>query len=247
MISFLAFAVLFPEPAHFLAVDGLVLGSLQNHFWRKMETAEPRSGAIKFTKVGIGKTLAGYIASGIVKGEPNPVGYVEGVGSDTPDGVLFSGRVTIPRKVTILSNQNSAYLAVTRKFLLDHGVNSAPRITKVVKADLDGNGTDEVIIEASNRDDLINGGMHGSKAGDYSLVLLRYERHGKAFEHVLEFHRAKPENMNYLNRLLAVADFDGDGIMEIVVSSRYYEGASATLYRYRRSTVTTLLEMGDGV
>jgi hypothetical protein len=114
-------------------------------------------------------------------------------------------------------------------------------------ADLDGNGTQEVIIEASNRDNLNNHGMHGSLQGDYSLVLLRYESKGKVVEYPLAFDHPKTEEMNYENKLVSIADFDGDGTMEAVVTSNYYEGQSATLFRYKGTTVKKLVEMGDGV
>src|ERR1044072_5029068 len=102
------------------------------------------------------------------------------LGDNLPEGVLFSRRVTWPRPVTVLSNANAIYLRELGKFLRAHGVRSKPRITKAVAADLDGDGTREVILEASSRDDVHQGGMHAGQPGDYSLVLIRYVCNGKA-------------------------------------------------------------------
>ena len=113
--------------------------------------------------------------------------------------------------------------------------------------DLDGNGTQEVIIQASSRDNVTDGGMSGMKPNDYSLVLLRYEDKGKAGEIPLMFDHPSEESLNYMNKIEAVADFDGDGTMEVLVSSAYYEGESATLFRFRGTKLIKLVEMGDGV
>jgi hypothetical protein len=49
------------------------------------------------------------------------------------------------------------------------------------------------------------------------------------------------------DQLRAIADFDGDGKYEIVCSSDYYEGQSATVYRFRKGVVRKLVEYGAGV
>lgn len=247
MISTLAFALVTAKPPYYLAVDRLIVGSLQNKVWSKLETVESKKGSIKFTKVGLGKINGTWTANGLIKGGANDAGYVDGDGSTTPDGTLFSGPVKTPRSVKLLSNSNSTYVTVLKKFLSKNGIASRARITKVVMTDLDGNGTQEVIIEASNRDDLDNHGMHGSLNGDYSLVLLRYESKGKVVEYALAFDHPKAEEMNYINKLVSIADFDGDGVMEVVVTSNYYEGQSASLFRYKSTMVKKLVEMGDGV
>jgi hypothetical protein len=248
MVPLIAFVAMSAKQPAYLVYNRLILGSLSNHYWRRHETVEPSNKRIRFTRVGIGQILGSMTAKGLMKGEPNGAGYI-GVGEDYAkgNGVLFGGRVSVPRRVQTLSNKNSTYQPVVNAFLEKNGIMVPGRITRIVRADLDGNGTQEVIIQASSRDDVTDGGMSGMKPNDYSLVLLRYEDKGKAGEIPLMFDHPSAESLNYMNKLQAIADFDGDGTMEVVVSSAYYEGESATLFRFRGTKLIKLVEMGDGV
>lgn len=247
MVSTLALVVLAARPTYYLAVDRLLIGSLRGSAWKSLDTIENRPGKITFTKVGIGTVGGTRVVNGLVKGPPNDAGYIDVEEMGKFDGVLFSGVARVPRAVRILDNTNDAYVGVVKKFLVSKGLNSVPRITRVLMADLDGNGSQEVLIEASNRDVLFDHGMFGVKPGDYSLVLLRSLRRGRVIEVPLIFDHPKPEDLNYENKILAVADFDRNGSMEVVVSSRYYEGSAATLFGFNGLKVRKIVEMGDGV
>ncbi len=248
MFPLVAFVAMYAKQPAYLVFNRLILGSLSNHYWRRHDTIEPSTKRIRFTRVGIGQILDSMTAKGLMKGEPNMAGYID-IGEDyeKANGVLFSGRVSIPRRVQTLSNKNRLYQAVVNGFLEKNGIMVPGRITRIVRVDLDGDGMKEVIIQASSRDNVTDGGMSGMKPNDYSLVLLRYENKGKAGEIPLMFDHPSAESLNYMNKIEAIADFDGDGTMEMVVSSSYYEGESATLFRFRGTKVIKLVEMGDGV
>jgi len=47
--------------------------------------------------------------------------------------------------------------------------------------------------------------------------------------------------------VIAVLDLDGDGKMEIVVRSDYYEGGATTIYRCNPKKVEELLSVSCGV
>jgi len=131
-------------------------------------------------------------------------------------------------------------------FLRAHGIRSKPRLTRVIAADLDRDGTTEVILEASSRDDLLKDGMRAARKGDHSIVLLRFLRGSKVVEVPLQFDHPKVARMPFMNKIAAVADFEGDGTMELVLTSDYYEGVSTRLLRYRSGKVTKLVQNGTG-
>lgn len=205
-------------------------------------------GPLKFRRVGLGTVVDAATVKGIIKNQDGPEGVSlewDGDG-DAVKGVLTSGPVTFPRHVKVLANSDPTYSRIVSGFLRDHGVRGRARITRIVAADLDGKRTHEVIIEASSRDDLLSHGMNGARAGDYSLVLLRYIHGGKVVEKPLLFDHPKPNEMPYLNRIQAVADFDGSGNLEFVLSSDYYEGISASLWQFKAGKLSRVVENGEG-
>ncbi len=245
MLLICAALALAPKSPSYLIVNGLVIGRFENRGWHSVEGAAEVKRPIRFNEMRFGPSRLTWTAKGLLKGDPNMVLYAEG--DPRPDGPWFSGTVGYPRPVSAVSNAGSVYSGVVRAFLRKNGITSEARITRAVSVDLDGDGTREVILEARNRDNLLDEGM-GHKSGDYSLILLRSLRGGRVVETPLFFdHPSKSESMNMMDKLQGIGDLDGDGVMEIVASSAYYEGASATLFRYRRGRLTKLVEFGDGV
>ena len=157
--------------------------------------------------------------------------------------VMFTPKLNVrPRPVVALSTLSSTYRETVRQELVKLGLTSpGVRLIGVTRADLDGNGTDEVIIEATSyaerHDDLLPPPV--GKPGDYSLLLLRQIRNGVPVVNVLAAHVApltewKPgENSTMpvasLYRLAGIADLNGDGRMELIIYDSYFEGHNFTV------------------
>lgn len=147
-----------------------------------------------------------------------------------------------PRPVTVLPTQSATYRALVRQELVNTGLKRPNvHLTTLVRADLDGNGTQEVLVAATHfsPDPEAGGGVPAhAHPGDYSVLLLRWTDHQRALTRVLArrtFPRAEkqgewllPERFEVLN----VVDLNRDGRMEIVTTADYYEGSSAAVYEW---------------
>jgi hypothetical protein len=137
----------------------------------------------------------------------------------------------IPRPVDVLDPTIPDYTAAVRAFLDERGLRTAPvNVTQVVRADLDGDGTAEVLVVASN---LPPSGL-GARAGDYTIVLLRRVAGSGVDTTVLfeDLHEtADTELPSWASAsLFGIADLNGDGVMEVVLDTGYYEGGGHEVY-----------------
>lgn len=165
-----------------------------------------------------------------------------------------------PRRVVSLPTTNAAYREIVRGELVKRGLRSPRvRLLGLTRADLDGNGSQEVIVEAASfagRTGLFPPPV--GQAGDYSLMLLRQVVNGRVVTTVLGEHVAPrtpwdpgsdvPMPMATLFRLAGVADLNGDGRMEIVSFGSYYEGYALDVSEWTPGGgLKTRLEGGCGV
>ena len=176
----------------------------------------------------------------------------------------------LPRKVQSLDTTQKVYVDAVRDFLRTKGIEQPQvKIDNIIGVDLDGDGEEEVLISAtnySNEDAIIptnywNKDEHvpiRSPAKGYSCVLLRRMVAGKVETQLVEgeFHpkayqRKNDDDASFdapnAYKVIAVLDLDGDGKMEIVVGSHYYEGQATTIYRCDAKKCEELLSVGCGV
>jgi hypothetical protein len=164
-----------------------------------------------------------------------------------------------PRPVTVLPARNETYRRIVREELVRRGLpNPRVELLGLTRADLDGDGTEEVIVEAAHY-----AGSSGlfpppvGRPGDYSLLLLRWVRNGQAHTTVLGAslgprtpynpESGSPMPLASLYRLAGLADLNGDGRLEIITFSSYYEGYALTASEWTpQGGVRPRLETGCG-
>ena len=165
----------------------------------------------------------------------------------------------LPRKLQILDATQQVYVDAARDFLKTKEIDEPKvKIESILRVDLDGDGEEEALISATNYFEKDEGAPMRSPAGSYSMVLLRRVVAGKVETQLVEgeFYPKAYQNgtgddssFNAPNtyKVIAVLDLDGDGKMEVVVASQYYEGGATTIYRCDPKKVEELLSVACGV
>jgi hypothetical protein len=164
----------------------------------------------------------------------------------------------LPRKPQVIDPTQKVYVDAARDCLKTKGIEQPKvKIDNILRVDLDSDGEEEVLISATNyfrKDESV---PMRSPAGSYSMVLLRRVVARKVETQLVagEFHpKAYPtptdEDASFdapnAYEVIATLDLDGDGKMEIVVGSHYYEGEMTTIYRCDPKKVEQLLSVGCG-
>ncbi len=163
----------------------------------------------------------------------------------------------LPRKPQVSDPTQEVYLNAVRDFLTTKGIEQPKaKIDSILRVDLDGDGEEEVLISATNY--FSKRVPMRSRAGSYSMVLLRRVIAGKVETQLIEgefypkaYSKAAQDEGRFdapnAYKVIAVLDLDGDGKMEVVVASDYYEGEATTIYRCDPKKIEALLSVACGV
>ena len=147
------------------------------------------------------------------------------------------------RDVTELPAKNQFYQQVVIDWLTAEGV-SSPELgsLQIFRVDLEGDGADEIFISATRLD----GSQHTTKAGDYSVVLMRKVVGNDAvtIPLVADVYSSKELEIIF-PRTYSLANFidlNQDGVLEIVVGIEKWEGFGAIIYQVNRQDVIQALK-----
>ena len=165
---------------------------------------------------------------------------------------VAEGVEPLPRPVVQIAAAPAHHDSV-RAWLEGEGI-ASPQVSidRVTRADIEGDGVDEVLIEASLHADE---SLIGRAAGDYSVVLLRRLNDGEVGDGPGERrcrHRGRGERREYYggyldaSQLLAIADVDGDTWLEVVVGTRACEGSGVAVYAWDGRAIDDVLVAGCG-
>ena len=159
----------------------------------------------------------------------------------------------MPRTPRAQSLQAPVYVDAMTNLLRQKGWKAGrARLTQHYRVDLNGDGNEEVLLGAQSRAGM--GEMSNAKRGDYSVVALRFYDASRKTNPVqlvplqLEIvQRAIKFGAPESHEILSCVDSNGDGALEIVVRSQYYEGESITVFAFDGHRVRRVLSAGWGV
>ena len=184
--------------------------------------------------------------------EPCPETYAVTLSRESAKGAigLAASWNAQPRKVRVAATTQPTYVEVVRDFLNRRGI-AEPKvaITQILRVDLEGDGPEEVLISATHYGRKREEVPVYAPSDSYSFVCLRRLAAGKVTTELIDgefYPKAKEANAPNIYQVSAVLDLDGDGKLEVVVESRYYEGEATTIYRCTRARITPLLTVACG-
>lgn len=159
----------------------------------------------------------------------------------------------LPRTAKKLALTGKTYQKIALDFLKTKGIIAKTiKLENAFSVDLEGDGKEEIFIEATNQLDKEGNININTKRGDYSFVMMRKTIGGKPKDFLIEgeFYPTKPVENDYVTEvgLSAFADLNGDGKMEVVLGNFYsYGGNSTEIYESEKNVLKKVLsvECGD--
>jgi hypothetical protein len=167
----------------------------------------------------------------------------------------------LPRRPVIADATQSVYVEAVRDFLKAHGIaDPKVRITRILRVDLDGDGEEEVLISATNyftedKSDhsaapFPEAPIESPRPGSYSVVILRRVVAGRVQTELVagEVYQKPDESVAPdVYQVTAVLDLNGDGKLEVIVHSFYYEGGQTTIYGCELDKIEAVVSVECGV
>ncbi len=244
-----------------VVAEWLIGGWMSGRWARAEEIAPHVAGRMSYGIYGFDSRI-GSGTGGAARQVEGPGMYYEVPVSGMPDAPIDTldeksggkalavggGWDALPRLPKRQSGGLAPYEREVERILKENGMAGVKAvIRRVVRADLDGDGTEEVVISAGNADALVP----RFEKNTYSLVLFRRLMRGKVETAVLhqEFHRKDSEgeaNSPSAWDIPFVLDLNGDGVMEVILYGRYYEGAWYEIHEFSDGTLRMVLSEGVG-
>ena len=239
-----------PAPIHAIIEmnEHCLIGGVREQKWVRAERFEKRvASPLKFELYTLDGP-AGEVTLRKRTGECHDYWYrSSGVLAKTGIAIASPSWNVMPRLPKALDVKNPTYLQIVRDILKGAGLrNPKVSISQAYAIDLDGDGVEEIVIVANR---FVHGAHLGglaeqqAQAGDYTLVLVR-KTIGEQTQNIFVVKAiwlVPGGGLARTNRLSAIADLNGDGVMELVVYNEYYEGSDSDVVQLNGSKVTVPL------
>jgi hypothetical protein len=196
---------------------------------------------------------------GVTTGGPqitvcDPLGLI-GVELEDPDllgdfpgpyGVAVSAPWPLQPHLFEVSADDGRYAVFAAELLADMGLDvDEPKIKQVIRTDLEGDGVNEVLVVA---EEVTPGFL--MEEGDYSIAFLRKVVAGEVETAVIESTVVLGEEDQFAgsHSIGGAADLNGDGKMEIITDSAFFEGFAVAVWEYVNDDLgpVEVLETGCG-
>lgn len=161
-----------------------------------------------------------------------------------PYGVAISAPWELQPHLFEPVTDDGTYSAFAAELLSSRGLDVArPVIKQLFRTDLEGDGVNEVLVVAED----VNPSLILDE-GDYSIAFLRKVVQGEVQTAVLgaTVIQAGDSQFGASYTVGAVADMSGDGKMEIVLDSAFFEGLSVEIVEYVDDDLGTLTQLQVG-
>jgi len=223
-----------------------LLGGTQDGEWLSPETVVPYlSGGEVYQLYDVGGP------SGLTEGKeplPDQTCPLHWVATDSgfQDGLtvgMTGNWNATPRLVEEHPTDTPVYVDAIRSWLIDKGfAEPVVEISQILRVDIEGDGTDEVLISASH---FVEPTGHDVEFGDYSLVLMR-KVIGNSVETVplvADYYYQEVANQFPLTYTTTFpADLNNDGVMEVIVGVERWEGSGVIVFEIDGTNVHPVFE-----
>ncbi len=233
-------------------VAELLLGGWMGGEWVKAETiASHVPAGLTYKTYGIGgpqSDLKGSAPRYEEEGcEYYAVDFADGAALGDDLVAVGSRHDGMPRRPKLQTGGFKPYEDLVAGYLKKNEITAEPVIKQLVRVDLDGDGSEEVIIIAGNAD--------SSKPlffeNTYSLVLFRRIVDGKVVTDVLneQYYHEDIEGMadspsGY--KVISAVDINGDGVLELILHGSYYEGFWYEIHEFKGNQLKKAFSDGLG-
>lgn len=166
-----------------------------------------------------------------------------------PRGLAISAPWDLTPHFVQEETDDGTYSDFARPLLAARGLDVAnPVIKQIVRFDMDGDGTNEVIAVAEE----VTGdsGIY-AEVGNYSLAFMRVVVDGEVQtailgESIVDDVGEGETPFILTHSVAAIADLSGDGKMEFVINEVYYEGVGWTVWEYVNDDLGPVMQIGSG-